>query len=202
MHLYIHLAAFCGMRRGEIQGLTLVILNFDNGLIEVRHSLTVYGEHKGPKSKAGNREVPMPAHLSPMLCDWIVTHYRLNDAQLLFTGPSGVPGWGGFGMSWHRLLARAGFKSDHPLGWHHFHALWHFYTSKLVSGGLPITDEMKLLGHSSPGITLSVYAHARQDHSARKAAIETLVGTHRTLNDQYSHDAHTTRRLENVTTQG
>lgn len=53
------LASFCGMRIGEIFGLQWSNVDFDKGLIRVRHSLSVYDGLKGPKTAAGVRDVPM-----------------------------------------------------------------------------------------------------------------------------------------------
>ncbi len=40
------------------------------------------------------------------------------------------------------------------------HALRHTFASRLLSAGVPVHIVAALLGHTSPNITLSVYAHA------------------------------------------
>ncbi len=42
---------------------------------------------------------------------------------------------------------------------HDTHALRHFFASSLISGGASVKTVSTLLGHSSPVITLRVYAH-------------------------------------------
>lgn len=57
---YVHLAAFCGLRVGEISGLSPENIDFSRSVVRVRNSITRYGEVKGPKTAAGVRDVPMP----------------------------------------------------------------------------------------------------------------------------------------------
>ena len=66
----VYLAAICGLRRGEILGLTWSSLDFEARVIRVRHNLTEYGEHKGPKTAAGVRDVPMPEIIVQALQAW------------------------------------------------------------------------------------------------------------------------------------
>lgn len=40
-----------------------------------------------------------------------------------------------------------------------FHSLRHSFASRLIQLGRPVTEVAHLLGHSSPAITLKVYAH-------------------------------------------
>jgi integrase len=57
-----------------------------------------------------------------------------------------------------------------------YHALRHTHASQLIDAGLPITVISKRLGHSSPAITLSIYAHCFQDDDrAASAAIDAAL---------------------------
>ncbi len=55
----INLGVFAGLRPGETFGLQWSDIDRDAGLIRIRHSLSIADGLKGPKSKAGRREVPI-----------------------------------------------------------------------------------------------------------------------------------------------
>jgi integrase len=58
-----------------------------------------------------------------------------------------------------------------------FHALRHTHASALIAAGLDVVSVSKRLGHASPTITLSVYAHmfANKDDAAA-AAMDAALG--------------------------
>lgn len=165
IRLAVHLAAFCGLRYGEIMGLTLPKVNFEHRVIEVRHSITDMDELKAPKTQAGLRDVPLPEHIANMLRGWISNHYLPNERALLFRSKMRKHMGGGdvlmqstnFHTAWRKLLDDAGLrrKGDEL----HFHALRHFAASFWIMQGLPLTDTASLLGHKKFDITLQVYAH-------------------------------------------
>ncbi len=41
-----------------------------------------------------------------------------------------------------------------------FHACRHTHASRLLADLVPVTDVAKRLGHASPAVTMSIYAHA------------------------------------------
>lgn len=59
-----------------------------------------------------------------------------------------------------------------------FHALRHSHASALIAAGLDVVTVSRRLGHGSPAITLTVYAHkfASKDIAAAEA-IEAAMGT-------------------------
>lgn len=159
---FVHLAAFCGLRYGEIAGLSLKQVDFHRRLIRVRHSLTIYDELKGPKTRAGVRDVPMAAHVAQLLADWVQRHYVENERGLLFRTNLGGPiSSANFHRDrWQPILKIAGLDPNRAGGKRfHFHALRHFYASSLIAQGVPITEVASLLGHSSFDMTLQIYAH-------------------------------------------
>lgn len=174
MRCLVNVAAFCGLRMGELRGLTLDHVDLDGRLLHVRHSLTQYDLHKGPKTSAGNRDVPMPAHVAEMLREWIATWYVPNDRRLIFrTSTGGNLSAQNYRLTWFALLKRAGLHhEDQP---HHFHALRHFTTSWLLRNNLPLPDIADLLGHESFDVTLQVYAHPTVSPHMRHEVIERLV---------------------------
>ena len=66
----VHLALYCGLRRGEIVALKWPDLDETNQTIHVKGSVEFINnqpKEKDTKSKAGNRIIPMPPHLLDML---------------------------------------------------------------------------------------------------------------------------------------
>jgi integrase len=58
-----------------------------------------------------------------------------------------------------------------------FHALRHTHASMLIAKAVPITEIAHRLGHSSPAVTLSIYAHLyERDDSKAAAAINAALG--------------------------
>lgn len=174
--VHVHLAAFCGLRYGEIAGLTLDAVDFARKRILVRRSMNAFRELKGPKTEAGIRDVPLPAHLAEMLAEWIRVHYVENDRHVILTTPTGkpvgAPSWhDGY---WRPILRRAGLFREGEGGQLHFHSLRHFAGSWWLENGLPIPVVAKLLGHSRPDMTLRVYAHALRSMEDQSAAFDTM----------------------------
>ena len=163
------------MRRGELLALRWGNVDLENEVIRVRESLeqTRAGlRFKGPKTKAGRRDITLPA----AAVDLLQAHRkrelerrlmqgqgRLTDGDLVFPAWNGTP-WApnSFGAAWSKL------SSELELGVS-FHALRHTHASYLLHLNVDPVTISKRLGHSSPAVTLSIYAHLiKQDD--RKAA--------------------------------
>ena len=171
----VHLAAFCGLRYGEIFGLRRQHVLIDAKVIEVRHSLTEWDELKGPKTAAGIRDVPLPAHLAAMLAHWLDRWTHPDDRDLVFrvgtpAAPKMLQACNFHTAHWRKLLDRAGLAD--PTDHLHFHALRHFAASWWIISGLPLTDTASLMGHSKVDMTLQVYAHALVGGTRRAEVLE------------------------------
>ena len=170
----VYLAAFCGLRYGEVMGLRLDHIDFARGVIEVRHSLTQEDNLKGPKTKAGIRDVPMPRIVAEALKEWIERFYVVNDRCLAFRRRCGsfFTAQAFHTNHWRKLLERNGLGPDKNGRSFHFHALRHFCASMMISEGMPVTDVAELMGHSSFDMTLQVYAHALMVSDRRADLLE------------------------------
>jgi integrase len=182
MECMVNVAAFCGLRMGEILGLTIENVDLERRVLRVRHSLTQYGLLKGPKTSAGVRDVPLPRHVEALLTSWLSRFYVANDRRLVFrTATGGALSAQNYRVTWHALLKRAGVHvADDP---HHFHALRHFTASWMIENGLPLTTVAALLGHSAFDVTLQVYAHPVVAPHMQHEAIERMVASMPTLAD-------------------
>lgn len=56
-------------------------------------------------------------------------------------------------------VLRVGYREHAAAREHGMHALGHFYASVLLDAGESIKALAEYLGHSDPGLTLTVYAH-------------------------------------------
>jgi integrase len=179
------LALFCGLRRGEILALTWGNIDLDHKVLRIRRSLeeTRSGgiRFKEPKSKAGRRDVTMPDVVVDTLRKHRIAQLelraklglgRLTDDDLLFVGLNGQPiGPRHFSANVWPAAARSIGVPEIT-----FHALRHTHASQLIHAGLDVVTISKRLGHSSPTITLSVYAHlfSNDDSKAARAINEAL----------------------------
>lgn len=159
MSCLIHLAALCGMRLGEILGLPVQHLDFDRRVIEVRHNLTQFDEHKGPKTEAGNRDLHMPDRVARLLRRWIDTRFIPNERGLLFMSHKGTAiTRASIHRTWKDTLSQAGLSDDGPS--RRFHALRHFFASNVVDFDVKLVPALsKTLGHASIATTMGVYVH-------------------------------------------
>jgi len=99
---------------------------------------------------------------------------KLSDEALVFPAPDGEPQTPRvFSKRW-TVAARALGTGDIP-----FHALRHTHASQLIDAGIDIVTISRRLGHSSPTVTLGIYAHffRQRDDKAAKAINDALAGT-------------------------
>lgn len=166
----VHIAACCGLRVGELLALPVSCIDLDGQTITVQFSLNALHEIKAPKTVAGERVVPMPAHVVAMLRQWIEHHAKPNPWGLAFTTSAGGKLYNrNITRAWHDLLGDAGVLV--PGDPHHFHALRHFAGSWWLHNGLAVADVSRLMGHANPGITMGVYAHVITKPADRHAAV-------------------------------
>ncbi|MFE9256232.1 tyrosine-type recombinase/integrase [Streptomyces sp. NPDC006879] len=183
--------AGCGLRQGEIFGLTAEQLDTENGWIAVEHQLKrirgkfVFAPPKGDKV----RDVPLPsavadalrAHIDAYPSIDVTLPWRTPDGppvtkRLIFSGSRGehvrVSYFDDF--MWKPALVAAGIIPPPEEGKRHacarqhgMHALRHFYASVLLDAGESIRALKEYLGHSDPGFTLRTYTHLMPSSEGR-----------------------------------
>lgn len=172
---FVNLAAFCGLRYGEVTGLTIDNVDFNRRVIRVRHSMTIFGELKGPKTQSGVRDVPMPNHVNAMLRAWIDKYTVPNEHNLVFSTRNGqrVDGSTWTHQDWRVILKHAGL--DNGPQRLRFHALRHFCASWMLETGWSVTETAHHLGHASFDMTLSTYSHVVVGGNRRHDMMERSV---------------------------
>jgi integrase len=183
--LAILVAAGCGLRFGEVMGLTTEDFDTKNRVVRVRRQLSEDCECRAcmqtTKSLSSVRDVDMPASVAKAVKAHIDAGYVrtltmtdhtvavspgqapvVRDMQMMFTTATGKPitrsAWSGL---WNAAVTAAGeILADAPRGRTGFtlHTLRHFYGSLLIAGGANVVEVQEAMGHSSPVITLNEYS--------------------------------------------
>lgn len=150
------MAAYCGMRRGELLGLTWAETDLGQGVAYVRET----GTGEDPKSDAGVRPVPMPDEVTVPLRVWrkrqaadrLAWGPDWQDTGRAFTREDGSdvpPQW--LSTRFATLAYRAGLP---PV---RFHDLRHGAASLCKAAGQDSKHISALLGHSRSSFTDDIY---------------------------------------------
>ena len=170
------LAAWCGLRFGELAELRRHDVDTKAGVLRIRRAVTrADGETivGTPKSDAGTRDVAIPPHLLPLIRAHLLEHTQAGRDGLLFPGSTGghlTPSTlygrkatrGRKGWGFYEARAQAG-RED--LRWHD---LRHTGAVLAAATGATLAELMGRLGHSTPGAALR-YQHAAEGRDAEIA---------------------------------
>lgn len=166
------LAAWCGLRFGELIELRGRDIDTRTGVIKVRRAVVRAGHETiitTPKSGAGIRDVAIPPHLMPMVRAAVI---KAGRDQLLFpssTNPAAHLADSTLRRVFHPAREAAG-RPD--LRWHD---LRHTGAVLAAATGATLAELMARLGHSTPGAALR-YQHAAKGRDAQiAAALSTLA---------------------------
>jgi integrase len=152
------LAAFGGLRRGELFGLRRRDIDLLHRTVDVRsqrqESKTGEAIIGPPKSAAGRRVLALPAELVPVLEDHLARWVSPDPDALVFVGERGAPLRPGV---WQRQwdVARAAIGKPEL----HLHDLRHVAGTVAAATGASTKEIMRRLGHATPQAALR-YQHA------------------------------------------
>ena len=181
----VSLALATGLRRGELLALRWSDLDLGSSILKVERSLEetkVALRFKCPKTKSGRRALELPPSAVAMLADHRRAQLELRlqlgmgkhepDA-LVFCNHDGKPiSPNSVSKIWRRAISAI---TDFPKV--SFHSLRHSHASALIAAGIDVVAVSRRLGHSSPVMTLSTYAHLfRKTNDGSAAAIEKVLG--------------------------
>lgn len=152
----ILLAAWCGLRRGEIFALKWNDINWDKGLILIDESYAINTdnmyEDKRPKSENGMREVVVPKYLLNLL-------YTLRKSQTEISERIFSMRPDSFSSYFPKLLRRNGLPRTR------FHDLRHYHASWLYAMEVPDQYAAERLGHDIQ-VLKTIYQHLGLDKKA------------------------------------
>lgn len=171
-HVLIELAIATGAREGEIFGLTWPNVDIEHRTIRIEATL-MDSRRLGlrlaePKSRAAHRTIKMPVAVVSMLKEWQQWQREYaekyagpyeNALGLVFSNSFGKP------LSTTNFLHRAFYPMLETAGIRrngeklNMHTLRHTHASQLLATGVNPLAVAQRLGHSSPSVTMNIYAH-------------------------------------------
>ncbi|MEO3861771.1 site-specific integrase [Acrocarpospora sp. B8E8] len=195
------IAASCGLRQGELLGLALEDVDFDEAIIRVRRQVKKLGAEHVYALPKNDREriVPLPQwtaaaigqHIrafAPLTCTlpWEKPNGKLRTQNLLFrwTDDKFIRARGYSELVWKPAIASAGIipapekdsrarKRFSTSRKEGLHQLRHYYASVMLAGAVSIKELAEYLGHADPGFTLRAYAHMMPgSHDRARQAID------------------------------
>lgn len=183
-HVAYLLAITMGLRRGEICGLSWNDIDFDNNLVNIRHSFDGLGNLKETKTKAGTRILPLPEKTKNML----LLHKEAQKAQFDKTNSFRKPheGYIIIGEDFPVIAGQYGkrLSPGRLSGWWTkdrasfgladwcLHEFRHTYLSLLAVNGVHPKVMQELAGHYSSQITMDIYTHVNMDQ--KRSAMEAV----------------------------
>jgi integrase len=169
------LAAWCGLRRGEILGLRHDDVDLAAGTVTVRRNRVELLENgraafdAEPKTDAGKRTVAVPPHILPLLAEHMA---NWASPDRVFVGRDGRPMRGdAVRQAFDRARRKAGMPGFR------FHDLRHTGQTLAASTGATIKDLMRRLGHASP-VASYRYLHAVAGRDAEIASALSDLAAH------------------------
>lgn len=175
------LAAWCGLRLGELTELRRKDVNLTLGVLHVRRAVVRVGgrfEVGTPKSDAGIRDVAVPPHLLPLLQAHLHSDVASGREALLFPAADGRSHMAP--SSLYKVFYPAREAAGRPDL--RFHDLRHTGAVLAASTGATLAELMARLGHSTAGAAMR-YQHASQD---RDRIIADALSALATLDDGQS----------------
>lgn len=163
-------AIFTGLRASELRGLRWADVDLKRGELHVRQRADRFNVIGKPKSRAGQRTVPMPPMAVNALREWKLAN---PGTQYVFERAGG-------GVEHHETIIRGLRSIGITRG---LHAFRHFYASWCINRvedgglGLPAKLVQERLGHSSILMTMDTYGHLfpRGDDGTAMAAAEAAL---------------------------
>jgi len=165
-------AVFTGLRSSELRGLRWVDIDLDKRELHVTQRADRYNQIGKPKSKAGNRTIPLGAFVTNTLREWKLICPK-GDLGLVFPNTAGrIWDYADVTRCLAPTVIKAGVvNAKGEAKYTGLHSLRHFYASWCINAkdagglGLPIKEVQHRLGHSSIVMTSDTYGHLFPRHN-------------------------------------
>ncbi len=159
-----YLAITTGMRKGEFLGVRWKDIDFQNGIVYVRQTLSKDGKRliPGAKTEASIRSIKLTRECIEVLLQHkpIVENEKLSlgieyvDEDLVNCTSKGTPiNPNNFSRTFLRLIKESGLPRIRV------HDLRHSHATMLIAGGVNAKVISERLGHSNIKVTLDTYSH-------------------------------------------
>ena len=164
--LFLYAILYTGMRRGEICALRWKDVDFKNKRIHIRQSSYWTNDHerhdKGPKSSAGERDVPLLDSLADKL-----KKIKGKSDELVFGDLKGYQ----IDKGIRKYMKETGLQCT-P------HGLRHGFASILFKQGLDVKTIQYVMGHAQSSTTMEIYVHLMEEDktAAALSALEAFNG--------------------------
>lgn len=172
--LQLLIELYSGMRMGEINALKPENIDFENGLIHVRSTVSRGLEYRvfikeGAKTDAGVRDIPINKALEPVLQD-AMERKRRNPLGLVFYDhlKNDLITTSQVNCFVHRICKKAEISVRGQ------HALRHTFATRCIEADVPPVVLKKWLGHKDIHMTLDIYADVFD--SMHNSAMEKFEG--------------------------
>ena len=153
----IYLLAYGGLRIGEAVALDVADLDLLRGRVEISKTVSEVAERLqvGPTKTGATRRISLPTFLQQMLAHHIELEHTAADGSL-FSAPEGGPvrPRNFRGRVFEPARRAAGLADGFRI-----HDLRHTCAALLIAQGAHAKEIAERFGHSSPVVTMSVYAH-------------------------------------------
>ncbi len=173
----IEMAAWCGLRFGELAALRKNRIDLDTETVMVAESVSVLAggvRHVGPpKSDAGRRAVAIPPHIVPALRHHLERFSEAGPDGLVFVGPKGgALSSANFGADvWRPAVTSVGLKGFT------FHGLRGVSATLAARQGATTKELMRRLRHATPEMAMRYQrADAERDRALARAMSDGLSG--------------------------
>lgn len=199
-----HLAAMTGCMRGELIALRWRDLDLAEGTVSVRRSAVPVREHGKPceiKEGPPKSGKPRVVSIDPATVALLKAHKRERGSRALSLARDDALVFGDLNGKHHSpehltkafgdAAAKCRKELDGDLPVITLHGLRHTHVSVLLSSGTPVKTVSSRIGHSTPLVTMTIYAHllAGDDEAA--------AGTFAALVSDAASGAEVSRQYQN-----
>lgn len=164
--LGVLICLYTGIRIGELMALTWKDIDLGKCEIQITKSFHngknkdgIYGNiTESPKSNSSNRIIPIPKSIVPL----IEKVKKLSRCEYVVSNGSRRLSVRAYQSMFSDMLIKAGVKHRG------FHSIRHTFATRALEVGMDFKTLSEILGHTSPVVTMNVYAHSLSEHKRKK----------------------------------
>ncbi len=165
-YIGILICFYTGIRIGELCALEYENIDLKRGILSVRHTVyRVKNKDKGkktvvtittPKSPSSIRDIPLPKFLIDKLKNNQTGSGFVIHRDGKFIEPNV------YSRRYKAIL------SELDIAYRKYHSTRHTFATRALEIGMDIKTLSEILGHSSPTVTLNLYAHSLPEHKKKE----------------------------------